>query len=165
MVSSEASFFTCASADAIGFSRRLSASQLRHSNSDYGGRKASGGTQTEGTEIQKNGSIQIGNTYKWRWFLWDGTEEGKITKLNDKDHIQFTFAGDCLVDVHLEAYEKGTIVSISQSNIPTDDKSKKDIRLGSFSGWSFYLINIKSIYEGGLGLRNKDAELKAMLNT
>ena len=85
---------------------------------------------SEGTEIQKNKAIQAGNTYKWRWFLWDGTEEGKVTKTNGKDHIQFTFAGECMVDVHLEAYEKGTIVSISQSNIPTDDKSKKDITFG-----------------------------------
>jgi hypothetical protein len=120
---------------------------------------------SEGKPTEKSDRIQAGYTYKWQWFLWDGTEEGKVTKVNGKDHIQFTFAGDCLVDVYLEAYDKGTIISISQSNIPTDNKSKRDVRLGCFSGWSFYLVSIKSIYEGGLDLRNKDVTLKMMTNS
>ena len=120
---------------------------------------------SEGTPTLKNDRIQVGNAYKWKWFLWDGAEEGKVTKANGEDHLQFTFAGDCLVDVHLEAYEKGTIVSIAQSNIPTDDKSKKDVRLGCFGGWSFYIVNIKSIYEGGLDLRNRDKNLHMMTNS
>ncbi len=120
---------------------------------------------SEGNPTNKNDRIQEEDTCKWRWFLWDGIEEGKVTRVNGNDHIQFTFAGECLVDVHLEAYDKGTIVSISQSNIPTDEKSKQNIRLGCFSGWSFYIVNIKSIYEGGLDLRNKNVNLEMMTNT
>ncbi|PKA83735.1 uncharacterized protein YndB with AHSA1/START domain [Ulvibacter sp. MAR_2010_11] len=121
-------------------------------------------TNAEGKSISKSQRIKIGDTYKWQWHLWDGTEEGKITKVNGKDHLQFTFAGNCLVDVHFEIYEKGTIVSIAQSNIPTDDDSKQNIRLGCDNGWSFYIVNLKSVYEGGLDLRNKDPKLKPMLN-
>jgi len=36
--------------------------------------------------------------------------------------------------------------------------------LGCASGWAFYLVNLKSIYEGGLDLRNKTPALKHMLN-
>ena len=52
----------------------------------------------------------------------------------------------------------------TQNDIPTDDISKRSIRLGCDFGWFFYLLNLKSVYEGGLDLRNKDEELKGMLN-
>ncbi|RZK15239.1 MAG: SRPBCC domain-containing protein, partial [Pedobacter sp.] len=53
---------------------------------------------------------------------------------------------------------------LTQKNIPTDENSKRNIRLGCHNGWSFYLINLKSVFEGGLDLRNKDNRFKPMLN-
>ena len=119
---------------------------------------------TEEKVKDKSQPIKAGDTYQWQWYLWDVTEIGNITKANGKDHLQFSFANTCLVDVHLEVYEKGTIVSLTQSLIPTDDASKQNIRLGCDQGWSFYLVNLKSVYQGGLDLRNKDPKLKPMLN-
>jgi hypothetical protein len=38
------------------------------------------------------------------------------------------------VDIHLEAYENGTIVTLYQKNIPADDDSKIGVRLGCDTG-------------------------------
>ena len=92
-------------------------------------------------------------------------EEGKIIAANGKDLIQFTFADDCLVTVKLSEFKEYIIVELTQENIPTDEESKKNIRLGCHTGWSFYLVNLKSVYEGGPDLRNRDPELKGMLNS
>jgi uncharacterized protein YndB with AHSA1/START domain len=119
---------------------------------------------SEGTPVSKTEAVSKGLTYQWQWYLYDVTETGTITKANGKDHFQFTFAGNCKVDVTFKEYKKGTLVSLTQSGIPTDDESKQNIRLGCDNGWSFYLLNLKSVYEGGLDLRNKDPELKPMLN-
>tara|TARA_R110002049_G_scaffold13550_2_gene58997 strand:- start:41 stop:535 length:495 start_codon:yes stop_codon:yes gene_type:complete len=124
-----------------------------------------GFSSEEGNTINKNEAIKSGYSYTWQWFLWDGTEEGIIKNVNGRDHIQFTFAGDCIVDVNLEPYHDGIIVSLKQSNISLDEKSKRDVRLGCHNGWAFYMVNLKSVYEGGLDLRNKDTKLKAMLNS
>ena len=119
-----------------------------------------------GSPRNKSESINIDDTYAWKWFLWEGTETGTVRKANNKDILAFTFAAeDCVVTISLISYDKGTIVSLHQGNIPTTDKAKEDIRLGCDQGWSFYLVNLKSVYEGGIDLRNKDANLKAMLNT
>ena len=75
-----------------------------------------------------------------------------------------TFAGNCTVDVNLEQHADYVIVELSQKNIPTDDESKRGIRIGCDFGWFFYMLNLKSIYEGGIDLRNKNPELKGMLN-
>ena len=114
--------------------------------------------------IPQDRAILAGHRYKWRWFLWDGEEDGKVISANGSDNLKFTFAGDCTVEVALSSYEDYTIVSLTQKDIPTSDEKKVNVRLGCDSGWSFYLVNLKSVYEGGLDLRNKNPELKPMLN-
>lgn len=116
------------------------------------------------TPIHKDKPIEKGFAYEWSWFLYDTTELGRITDTNGKDFIQFTFAGNCLVDITLSTQDDYVIVELTQKNIPTDDNSKQGIRLGCDSGWSFFLVNLKSVYEGGIDLRNKDTSLKGMLN-
>lgn len=115
--------------------------------------------------IAKDKPIEKGFSYEWNWYLNDITEHGKINETNGIDFIQFTFAGNCLVDINLTTQEDNVLVELTQKNIPTDDNSKQGIRLGCDSGWSFFLVNLKSVYEGGLDLRNKDTKLKGMLNS
>lgn len=115
--------------------------------------------------IKRESNIKKNNTYEWSWYLYDIVEKGKITEANGMDFLQFTFAGECLVDIKLSKQNEYVVVELTQKNIPTDDESKQDIRLGCDSGWSFFLVNLKSIYEGGLDLRNKNADLKRMINS
>ena len=107
----------------------------------------------------------IKNTlYTWYWYLYSEPMKGKITNVNGKDYIQFTFEGDCLVDVNLEQVDEYIIESLKHHNIPVDNKSKQYVRLGCTNGWTFYLTNLKSIYEGGNDLRNKNEKLSPMVN-
>jgi uncharacterized protein YndB with AHSA1/START domain len=117
-----------------------------------------------GAYVDVNSSAQTGMSYEWDWYLYDVTEYGKVLFANGKDHFRFSFAGECIVDVNLSEQFGHTIVELTQTNIPTDDQSKHNIRLGCSSGWSFYFVNLKSVYEGGLDLRSKDERLKPMVN-
>ncbi len=103
-------------------------------------------------------------TYEWLWYLYEDPMNGKITKANGKDFLQFTFEGECLVDVMLSEDQGCTVIELKHYNIPTDDNSKQFIRLGCAQGWAFYLVNLKSVYEGGIDLRNKDGGLNPMIN-
>ena len=114
--------------------------------------------------VEGNIPAKAGMSYVWNWYLYDETEFGKVVMANGKDHFRFTFAGQCVVDVTLSELYGHTVVELTQSNIPTDDKSKEHIRLGCSSGWSFYFVNLKSVYEGGLDLRSKDERLRPMVN-
>lgn len=117
-----------------------------------------------GLILSKAQNALKGDKYKWIWYLYDDIEHGTIAEANGTDYFAFTFAGNCLVEINLSEEFEYTIVTLTQKNIPTDDGSKKNIRLGCHNGWSFYLINLKSVYEGGLDLRNKDNRFKPMLN-
>ncbi len=121
-------------------------------------------TAPDGKPVDRSANVAQGGTWTWEWFGWDHTDHGRITAANGKDHLRFTFAGECPVDVRLKQQGEEVIVELAQSGIPTDDKSKRDIRLGCHTGWSLFLLNLKSVYEGGLDLRNKDPEHKGMIN-
>ncbi len=121
-------------------------------------------TNPDGKIIARTENISQNDTYQWSWFLFDIVEKGKIIQANGRDLLKFTFAGDCTVEVKLSQIDANVLVELTQSNIPTDDQSKRSIRLGCDSGWSFFLLNLKSVYEGGIDLRNKDENLKGMLN-
>lgn len=121
-------------------------------------------TGPDGRALKPNARITKGGTYVWEWFGYDGMEEGRILEANGKDHLRFTFAGECHVDVRLRTAGKQVIVELVHSKIPTDEASKRNIWIGCLRGWNFWLTNLKSVYEGGLNLRNEDTSLKGMLN-
>ncbi len=100
-------------------------------------------------------NFEAGNTYIWSWYAQNVVENGKILAANGKDFITFTFAGNCIVEVQLTKIDQYVMVHLIQRDIPTDEDSRQNIYLRCVSDWLFYLINLKSVYEGGLDLRNK----------
>ena len=123
-------------------------------------------TSAEGIRRKKEETVQAGDTYLWRWHGWgDETEErGKVLSCNGKNFFSFSFgdAGKC--DVSIKEENGQTIVELVQYQIPTDEKGKHYWHLGCKTGWTFHLTNMKSIFEGGLDLRNKDVELRDVIN-
>ncbi len=113
---------------------------------------------------ERNQNVTAECEYEWTWYLYDVLEKGKITQANGKYFFQFSFAGECLVDIQLKEIGENILVTLTQHNIPTDEKSKFNIRIGCLEGWTFYLSNLKSFYETGYDLRNKNPELKGINN-
>ncbi|MEO8066254.1 MAG: SRPBCC domain-containing protein [Flavobacteriales bacterium] len=141
----------------------LYAAWTRASNlEDWFLRKASY-TGADKKAVRRTAAIAKGCTFAWEWYNYDGVEKGIVRQANGKDHVQFTFAGS-LVDVRLKQVGKDVIVELVQSAIPTDPASKKNVRLGCHVGWTFWLANLKSVYEGGVNLRNTNEELTGMVN-
>jgi Activator of Hsp90 ATPase homolog 1-like protein len=111
--------------------------------------------------------VAKGDTYKWLWHGWpdETVEKGEVLDCNGKDFFKFSFgkAGNCAVKIYKEQSE--TIVELLQDNIPVDEQGKHYWHLGCKTGWTFYLTNMKSLYEGGIDLRNKNVSLPQLLNS
>lgn len=120
----------------------------------------------DGTIRGNNELVSKGDTYKWLWYGYDDdtVENGTILDCNQRDMIKFSFgkAGNCSVRIYAEKDE--TIVELVQEQIPTDEESMQYYHVGCKTGWTFYMANLKSMYEGGIDLRNKNVELQNMLN-
>jgi uncharacterized protein YndB with AHSA1/START domain len=123
--------------------------------------------QPDGSLRGNDEVVKKGDNYKWLWHGWpdETVEFGEILEANNKDLFQFSFgkAGNCTVKIYKETGE--TIVELVQDAIPTDEHGMHYWHLGCKTGWTFYLANMKSLYEGGIDLRNKNVELQQMLNS
>lgn len=121
----------------------------------------------DGSIRVSNEPVQKNDTYAWRWHGWgdETTEYGNILDCNGKDLFKFSFgkAGNCLVTIKTEDTE--TIVELAQDNIPTDEQGMHYWHLGCKTGWTFYLANLKSLLEGGIDLRNRNENLKNVVNS
>lgn len=120
------------------------------------------------TELRdKQKEVYAGDRYEWLWYGYpdSSVEKGKVLEANGVDRIKFSFTGGAEVTVQLEEQSAGTLVTLTQEGIPTDDHGKIHYNTGCQVGWTFYLTNLKSILEGGIDLRNKDAEVKDMVNS
>lgn len=119
-----------------------------------------------GEKRKRNEPVHTGDTYKWLWFGYDDTtaEESSVLDINNKDTFRFGFSGGCIVTVSIKA-EKNEIICELAQQMPMDNKEEQQyfyIECGK--GWTFYLANLKSVLEGGIDLRNKNAGIANVIN-
>ena len=84
---------------------------------------------------------------------------GKILKANGRDLFSFAFSKGCPVTISIYREQDETIVQLIESNLPTDEDTIRKHFIGDTKGWIFFLTNLKSVLEGGLDLRNKNAAI------
>ena len=114
----------------------------------------------ESQSLNDDDFLKEGDTYTWFWHNWDGQEEGTILEANEKNKFRFSFAGSCEVTVTIEQREDAILLSLTQSNIPLDEKSKLQIFYGCSNGWTFWLANLKAYLEHDILLNEKNIDLR-----
>ena len=121
----------------------------------------------KGEILNENETVQTGDDYEWKWFGWgdEVIERGKVLDTNLKDFFSFSFGKAGNVSIRMFSEENISMVALQQTEIPTDDESITKFHLGCMQGWLFYLTNLKSILEGGIDLRNRNVELKNVINS
>lgn len=105
-----------------------------------------------------------GDKYRFLWYNFDTGEEGEILETNGKDMLKFTFPVECVVTVIFKDEGGYTMIELTQAGNPVTEKAKVGMHIGCGQGWMLYLLNTKSVYEGGIDLRNKNEKIKGVLN-
>ncbi|MGK7397857.1 MAG: SRPBCC family protein [Candidatus Cyclobacteriaceae bacterium M3_2C_046] len=100
----------------------------------------------------KTDDIKAGDHFVWKWNNWDFEEKGEVLEANGKDLVSFTFGAGGVVKVRLRKNGSATELVLIQKDIPTDEKSKKEIFVGCATGWTFWLTNLKAWLEYGITL-------------
>lgn len=122
-------------------------------------------TQPDKAVRDRESHVQQGDAYEWLWHGWsdDVVERGTVLEANGKDFFKFPFGKAGIVSVTIKAEQGLSLVELAQMGIPTDEDSKAYFHVGCAKGWVFYLTNLKSIFEGGIDLRNRDVNLKNVI--
>ena len=122
-------------------------------------------TKKDGSIRAKSNPVEANEDYKWEWYGFpDYVEYGLIKETNHKDSLTFSFqtTTDVTIKVGEEAGEN--IITLVQDRIEFIDDPSKNLHVLCGFGWTFYLANLKSVLEGGLDLRNRNNDLKGVVN-
>lgn len=104
-------------------------------------------------------NFQEGDHYEWYWHNWEKPQKGIISKAQENHLLSFDFGGAGIVEVSLEEKDSGTMLTLTQSGIPTDDDSKKNFYFGCSHAWTFWLTNLKAYLEHGITLHETSANI------
>ena len=105
--------------------------------------------------------LQKGDRYAWQWHGYPDEVEhsGTVMAANGTNQFAFTFTMGCLVNISIFRECEETIVELMESGLPVDEETLLKRYVEDYKGWIFYLVNLKSVLEGGLDLRNRKQEL------
>jgi len=103
------------------------------------------------------------DTYEWYWHGYgdDTFEKGEILEANGTDLVKFTFSGGSIVTVEMSSRNGISLIELTQENIPEESDPSKNLFVQCQVGWTFYMANLKSVFEGGIDLRNKKLEVSS----
>jgi uncharacterized protein YndB with AHSA1/START domain len=123
-------------------------------------------TKADGKQRPRNEHVEKGDTYKWLWFGYDDTavEEKEILFANGWDQLQFSFSGGCIVTVSVKQEDEETLCELVQQMPMDNENEQQSFFIECGNGWGFYLVNLKSVLEGGPDLRNKNVNCKEVIN-
>lgn len=115
-----------------------------------------------GEHRKKEEKIEPGDQYRWQWYGWPESveEHGEILNPQGDEFLRFIFGKAGTVSVKIVEEHGRTILRLVQENIPQDEYSKMNFHVGCKTGWTFYMLNLKSILQDGPDLRNKISELQ-----
>ncbi|MFN8278724.1 MAG: hypothetical protein U0V49_00420 [Saprospiraceae bacterium] len=115
-----------------------------------------------------NGNVRLGHEaiqamdrYVWQWHGYPDSvsEQGEFLTPEKDEIIRFKFGSAGIVHIRILHEHAETIIELQQTDIPIHEEAKVNWHLGCKTGWTFYLLNLKSVLEGGRDLRNKNQAL------
>jgi len=106
----------------------------------------------------------VGDKYHWEWV--EGTVDRSHFREIDFPHrFVAGWCDDALeIEVTIEAEGEGSVVSLTQQNTQEDESERMKCYFDCSEGWAFYLVNLKSMLEGGIDLRETNPDLKGLVN-
>ena len=110
-------------------------------------------------------TIKTGDNYTWEFYS-GLIMKGKILDVQENYSFKFTFGkkepdSDENVIVNVTFKEKIglTVIELEQNNIADNEYGNVTYNLSCMVGWSYYLTNLRSIFESGYDFREKDQKL------
>lgn len=123
-------------------------------------------TKSDGSYREPDELFEAGDSFEWRWHGYEETtvDRGRIMSANGKDELSFTFSGKNVLIVNFQIESGEIVCSIEQQMQQDTEAEKRYFYIECGLGWTFYLANLKSVFEGGHDLRNRNDAIQKLIN-
>ena len=112
-----------------------------------------------------NEVVKPNDKYTW-WFYSRLVMKGKVLDVVPNSSFKFTFGKkepgsdeDVVVNVAFNEKNGITEIELTQSNIADNEYGRVSYNLSCMVGWSYFMTNLRSLFESGFDYREKDEEL------
>lgn len=119
-------------------------------------------TDKDGNLRGKDEPIQSGDSYFWQWHQ-DLQSRGEVIEVVPNQLLKFTFGNKekgseekVIISVEFKEGDGETEFTLTQKNMGGSDLDKAQYHLSCNMGWSFFMTNMKAVYENGIDLREHD---------
>ncbi|MHA2100891.1 MAG: SRPBCC family protein [Candidatus Kariarchaeaceae archaeon] len=119
-------------------------------------------TDQNGKVREKDEYAQTGDKYHWEWHQ-DLQSSGEVLEVIHDKLFRFTFGNKekgsdekVVVTVEFNQGEGETEYTLTQENMGGPDLDIARYHLSCNMGWSFFMTNMKAVYENGIDLREHD---------
>lgn len=113
-----------------------------------------------GAEVIGPISFRAGDEIQWADYEGQDLAPSKILEVRENTFIKQTFDSKSVVLTNeFKRLEGGTLLTLTQENMPTDPNGIAAWHLTCCAGWTFFLTNLKSVLEHGTDLREQKPDL------
>ncbi|MCW9065763.1 MAG: SRPBCC domain-containing protein [Ignavibacteriaceae bacterium] len=122
--------------------------------------------------VSPDGKTRTGNEVvksndSYTWYFYSGLViKGTVLEVMPNSKFKFTFGKkepgsdeDVIVNVLFIEKDGVTEIELTQSNIADNEYGKVTYNLSCMVGWSYYLTNLRSLFESGFDYREKEEQL------
>ena len=119
---------------------------------------APGGRVRAGDEL-----IEKGDKYEWDWVYKDFGVKGEVLEANGKDYVEFTFGSNAKFNIRLSMVDGRVLFMLTQESLP-DNPMAEEAHINCYVCWTLFVMNLKSVAEGGKDLREWDYDMDGLVN-
>ena len=120
---------------------------------------------TDGKRRATSEVVKPGDKYTWHFYS-GLVMKGKVLDAVPDSSFKFTFGKkepgsdeDVIVNVSLSEKDSMTEIELTQSNIADNEYGKVSYNLSCMLGWSYFMTNLRSMFESGFDYREKEEQL------
>lgn len=98
--------------------------------------------------------FETGDRYRWRWLV--GKElRGEIIEVDAPRSLTITF-GEAKVRIDLESYNNGTLLKLTQFDMPDSEEDRVLLHMNCRGGWIYHLTVLRAYLIHGVDIRDND---------
>ncbi len=119
----------------------------------------------DGTTRESNEVVKPNDKYTWQFYS-GLVMKGKVLEVVSNSSFKFTFGKkepgsdeDVVVNVTFNEKDGMTEIELAQGNIADNEYGRVSYNLSCMVGWSYFMTNLRSLFESGFDYREKDENL------
>ena len=89
--------------------------------------------------------------------------KGEVLEANGRDHVKFSFGETATFNIRLSEKDDRVLFTLTQVSNP-ENPMEEEAHINCYVCWTLFILNLKSVAENGIDLREWDYDMDGLVN-